>query len=106
MQSGGQDSDGRKFKNAREMWDEEVATPSHKANWYSKGISYWETVEASTDGVLGGFGQISPNDIKHSKKFLLDVYGERIEQAKKVSIASEKKKQYSSLSCFNFIERL
>jgi len=82
MQSGGQDSDGNKFRNAKEMWSQEISTPSCKTEWYSKGIAYWETVEASTDGVLGGFGQISPNDLKHSKKFLSQVYGEQLARAK------------------------
>ena len=36
------------------------------------------------DGVLGGFGTISPNDLKHSKSFLMAVFGDRITGAKQV----------------------
>ena len=68
MQSGGQDNEGKRYKNVGEMWSQEVATPSAKDCWYTKGVDYWSKVEATVDGVLGGFGTISPNDLKHSKR--------------------------------------
>mmetsp|Transcript_4069 Transcript_4069/g.10286 ORF Transcript_4069/g.10286 Transcript_4069/m.10286 type:complete len:209 (-) Transcript_4069:220-846(-) len=82
MQSGGQDSDGNRYRNAGEMWEQEVATPSAKDCWYTKGIDYWNKVDATVDGVLGGFGRISPNDLKHSNAFLQQVMGEAIARAK------------------------
>ena len=33
MQTGGQDSDGKRYRNADEMWGEELATPSAKGSW-------------------------------------------------------------------------
>ena len=38
--------------------------------WYQKGADYWLTQAASVDGVLGGFGHVSPVDIIGSKSFL------------------------------------
>lgn len=44
MEMGGLDSDGRKFKNAEEMWREEVGDgdSQKKSQWYNKGIKYWQ----------------------------------------------------------------
>lgn len=44
MEIGGLDSDGREFRNADEMWREEVGDGDHqkKSQWYNKGINYWE----------------------------------------------------------------
>ena len=69
------------YRNANHMWEEEVATPSEKDSWYGKGIDYWQKVEPSVDGVLGGFGHISPTDVEHSRGFLNKVFGENIDDA-------------------------
>lgn len=42
MEVGGSDSDGREFKNAEEMWREQVGDPKKKTDWYSQGVRYWE----------------------------------------------------------------
>lgn len=42
METGGVDSDGREFKNADEMWTEEVGDNQKKTDWYRNGVSYWE----------------------------------------------------------------
>ncbi|XP_015785197.1 N-terminal Xaa-Pro-Lys N-methyltransferase 1-A [Tetranychus urticae] len=39
-------------------------------DFYDKGANYWKTVDATIDGMLGGFAHISNIDIKGSKKFL------------------------------------
>ncbi|CAI9783503.1 unnamed protein product [Fraxinus pennsylvanica] len=79
MDAGGIDSDGREFKNAEEMWREEVgvADPSKKSNWYTEGVGYWQGVEATMDGVLGGYGHVNEPDIKGSEEFLNSLLAER-----------------------------
>lgn len=43
MEKGGLDSAGREFKNAEEMWREQVGEDqSKKTEWYRQGIGYWE----------------------------------------------------------------
>jgi protein N-terminal methyltransferase len=39
---------------------------------YSASHAYWETVDASLDGVLGGFGYLSDIDVDSSRKLLLE----------------------------------
>ena len=41
--------------------------------WYDKGAAYWETQPSSLDGVLGGFGHLSPIDVRDSRAFLLSL---------------------------------
>lgn len=73
MDAVGSDSDGREFKNAKEMWREEIGREDEKdkkQEWYRKGVGYWENVEASLDGVLGGYGHVNEADVKCSEAFL------------------------------------
>eukprot|EP00300_Choanocystis_sp_HF-7_P029135 c3554_g1_i1.p1 GENE.c3554_g1_i1~~c3554_g1_i1.p1 ORF type:complete len:247 (-),score=44.56 c3554_g1_i1:10-702(-) len=44
-----------------------------EANWYSKSLEYWNNVDVSVDGVLGGYGFIDENDIEDSRKVLTRV---------------------------------
>ncbi|KZV34268.1 alpha N-terminal protein methyltransferase 1 [Dorcoceras hygrometricum] len=83
MDSGGIDSDGREFKNAEEMWREEVgeADPMKKSQWYSQGIAYWQGVEATVDGVMGGYENINVADIEASEAFLNTLLSERFPDA-------------------------
>ncbi|PHT54773.1 Alpha N-terminal protein methyltransferase 1 [Capsicum baccatum] len=83
MEMGGLDSDGRKFKNAEEMWREEVGDgdSQKKSQWYNKGIKYWQGVEATMDGVLGGYGHVNAADIKASEDFLNTILAERFPDA-------------------------
>jgi len=48
--------------------------------WYQKGADYWMTQEASVDGVLGGFGHVSPVDMSGSKSFLSKLPGVRFDR--------------------------
>ncbi|XP_022716504.1 alpha N-terminal protein methyltransferase 1 isoform X2 [Durio zibethinus] len=80
MEAAGFDSDGREFKNAQEMWREQIGDEGDapkKTQWYREGVAYWEGVEASVDGVLGGFGQVNDADINGSEAFLNTLLHER-----------------------------
>ncbi|KAF5729277.1 putative Protein C9orf32 [Tripterygium wilfordii] len=77
MEVSGSDSDGRTFSNAEEMWREHAGDDNRKTQWYSDGVAYWEGVEASVEGVLGGFGQVNDADINGSEAFLNTLLAER-----------------------------
>ncbi|KAF5193511.1 Alpha n-terminal protein methyltransferase [Thalictrum thalictroides] len=80
METSGLDSDGREFKNAEEMWKEEIGEEGDlhkKSEWYRKAVGYWQNVEASVDGVLGGYGCVNETDIKTSEAFLNNILSER-----------------------------
>ncbi|RYR17369.1 hypothetical protein Ahy_B03g062137 isoform D [Arachis hypogaea] len=77
MDAAGLDSDGREFKSPDEMWTEQAGDPNKKTLWYRNGVSYWEGVEASMDGVLGGFANVNEPDIKCSEEFLKIILSER-----------------------------
>ncbi|KAK8664956.1 hypothetical protein V6N13_084724 [Hibiscus sabdariffa] len=81
MEAAGTDSDGREFKSAQEMWREQIGDDNKKTLWYREGVAYWEGVEASVDGVLGGFGQVNDADIKGSEAFLNTLLHERFGDA-------------------------
>ncbi|KAK3188779.1 hypothetical protein Dsin_028340 [Dipteronia sinensis] len=91
MEVNGLDSDGRQFKNAGEMWREQIGEEGEgeqqqqhkKTQWYREGISYWEGVEASVDGVLGGFGTVNEADINGSEAFLQTLLSDRFPNAGK-----------------------
>ncbi|XP_076887115.1 alpha N-terminal protein methyltransferase 1-like [Bidens hawaiensis] len=70
MEISGLDSNGRQFKSADEMWREEVGDSQKKHEWYSNGVGYWQRVEASVDGVLGGYAHVNEPDINNSEAFL------------------------------------
>lgn len=56
------------------LWTELASQPdgTQKA-WYNKAVAYWDNQEASVNGVLGGYGHVSDDDIVESRKFLLKV---------------------------------
>ena len=49
-----------------EQWRKE----EHRQKWYDGGAAYWSSVEASNDGVLGGYGIVHEADIRDSLKFI------------------------------------
>mmetsp|Transcript_40794 Transcript_40794/g.66154 ORF Transcript_40794/g.66154 Transcript_40794/m.66154 type:complete len:240 (+) Transcript_40794:23-742(+) len=57
--------------------------------WYSKASTYWEGIEASVDGVLGGLPQISGVDIRGSEKFLTSLMGNSLAQASLSGVAAD-----------------
>ncbi|XP_059440274.1 alpha N-terminal protein methyltransferase 1 [Corylus avellana] len=81
MEVGGSDSNGREFKNAEEMWRDQVGDPSKKTEWYNQGVGYWEVCTASVDGVLGGYGHMNEADIRGSEAFLNTLLSERFPNA-------------------------
>lgn len=86
MECEGHDSEGKKYSNTKEMWAEEIgegeaAEAQYRTKeWYNKGVGFWEKVEASVDGVLGGYGHVNGRDVKDSNEFLVDILGERLTQ--------------------------
>ncbi|XP_030471306.1 alpha N-terminal protein methyltransferase 1 isoform X3 [Syzygium oleosum] len=80
MEASGFDSEGREFSNAEEMWREAIGKEGdvHKRKeWYRQGVGYWEGVEATTDGVLGGYAHVNDADVKGSEAFLKMILAER-----------------------------
>jgi len=63
----GADTDGKKYNSLEEMWKHEL---SDGTKWYEKADEYWKGVEASVDGMLGGFSHISREDLRGSNEFL------------------------------------
>ncbi|KFM25149.1 Alpha N-terminal protein methyltransferase 1 [Auxenochlorella protothecoides] len=70
-----QDLQDKEYASPQEFWDEVAAARSSGAGpqWYDQAVRYWDTQEASDDGVLGGFGELSDPDIVDSRKFLAKV---------------------------------
>ncbi|XP_022146716.1 alpha N-terminal protein methyltransferase 1 isoform X2 [Momordica charantia] len=83
MEVSGADTDGHEFKNAEEMWTEQVGNPTKRTQWYREGVGYWQGVEASVDGVLGGYGHVNDADILGSEVFLKSILSERFHFAGK-----------------------
>lgn len=57
------------------MWEKELDKNNGKKvsnaiggkdNWYNKAAEYWQNVDASIEGVLGGYGCLDSPDISHS----------------------------------------
>jgi len=94
----GVDSDGKRYRNLGEIWEKYAKNPEKggkheikkdnkgqkkrrrkglrksecqsRTDWYQKGKRYWQNAPPTLEGVLGGFGHISPLDIQESKKFI------------------------------------
>jgi hypothetical protein len=84
MDEPGTDNAGNPYTSAKEMWrleageGDQTAEKQKKEEWYRNGVSYWESVEASVNGVLGGYGHVSSVDIAESEAFLRETYGGRL----------------------------
>jgi hypothetical protein len=83
----GSDTDGAAYASVDELWKAHFSDPASaaldapKIAWYQKGADYWMTQEATVDGVLGGFGHVSPVDVQGSKAFLQKIPGVRFDRA-------------------------
>ncbi|KAL6893970.1 hypothetical protein ACP4OV_008068 [Aristida adscensionis] len=66
---------------------EEAAGEGKRKEWYSKAIAYWQGVEASTEGVLGGYGCVNDADVKGSDAFLRPLLAERFGTAERHLVA-------------------
>ena len=77
----GSDSNGRIYTSVQEMWREQgvVAAESSSSlggreSWYKRAAKHYEeNCEATLDGVLGGFANISDIDLAGSRKFMRDL---------------------------------
>ncbi|KAG9136572.1 hypothetical protein Leryth_014403 [Lithospermum erythrorhizon] len=77
------DSREQRIQNSDEMWREEVGDSTKKTQWYNQGIHYWQGVEATVDGVLGGYGHVNDADISASEAFLHTILAEKFPDAAK-----------------------
>jgi len=88
----GTDSEEREYTSLAELWKEQLAVPGaqeqalHESgkdlNWYTHAYAYWEdpaNCPVTDDGVLGGYGALTPADCKESSAFLLKVKAMRPE---------------------------
>eukprot|EP01027_Heterolobosea_sp_BB2_P000645 GEZU01000938.1.p1 GENE.GEZU01000938.1~~GEZU01000938.1.p1 ORF type:complete len:204 (+),score=42.64 GEZU01000938.1:158-769(+) len=76
---GGSDTEGRTYTSLKDMWQYELGKTFKKSNkpasgsvdqWYGKAADYWQNIEATINGVLGGFGHLHDDDIAESTQFL------------------------------------
>jgi hypothetical protein len=80
----GIDSEGNLFSSVEELWRLEFfkkVTEQHN-EWYDKGFQYWENetnCPISDNGVLGGFGHLTPIDTIGSNLFLDEVIKFRVD---------------------------
>ena len=56
-----------------QLWEQEKDADGTHTSWYSKAVEYWDQQEATYNGVLGGFGEVSDVDIRDSRSLLLKV---------------------------------
>ncbi|XP_058731339.1 alpha N-terminal protein methyltransferase 1 [Vicia villosa] len=77
MDAAGLDNNGREYTTADEMWREQAGDLNKKTLWYREGVSYWEGVNATVEGVLGGFSDVNEPDISCSDEFLKNLLSER-----------------------------
>ena len=81
----GTDDKGNPIGTNVTFWKAVKAGAKDKAGkplWYKKGIQYWDGVDATDDGVLGGYGHVSSLDARENSEFLEDVMGEHLEEAR------------------------
>lgn len=53
-----------------DTWWKKHVHADHGKKWYQDAIHYWKGVDATVDGVLGGFGSVSQVDTSESRAFL------------------------------------
>ncbi len=73
----GTDSDDFEYTSINQLWKNELApvqsTIDGQSKWYSTAYDYWENeanCPLSDDGVLGGYGKVTPMDVRDSNLFL------------------------------------
>ena len=70
----GTDSDGSEYTSIAHMWEVEASQNSLAVNsepaWYLNALSYWDQCPPTVDGVLGGFGRLSDEDVSGSTTFI------------------------------------
>lgn len=82
MNDQGVDSEhGVQYKNPTDLWQREADADGSHEQWYRKAVDYWDKQEASYDGVLGGFGFVSDDDIRDSRAVLLKAMKAQMQEA-------------------------
>lgn len=72
----GTDSFGASYSSLSQFWDMQLKRNGNipgVSNWYTQAYDYWESetnCPATDDGVLGGYGVLTPLDVKDSIKFI------------------------------------
>lgn len=63
------------YSSPQEFWDEVAAARASGdgPQWYRQAVDYWDAQDASDNGVLGGFEELSGPDLADSKRFLTKV---------------------------------
>lgn len=67
-------------KTKEELW-RTIENSDKKSDWYGASVNYWDKQEASVNGVLGGYGHVSDDDIDESRKFLVKAFRNQLKQA-------------------------
>eukprot|EP00873_Tetraselmis_striata_P039931 jgi/Tetstr1/460195/TSEL_005510.t1 len=93
MQAPGSDTDGREYTSPSEMWAAESGDAAARQQWYSKAVDYWAGQPETYDGVLGGYGHVSPVEVRDSAAFLKKVFPGPLKEAK------EGKRQLRCVDC-------
>ena len=77
LATGGHTSNGKVYSKVSDMWSSELLglgsnEEEARKEWYEKGAQYWEDdkIPPTIEGVLGGFGFVSKDDITESTKFI------------------------------------
>lgn len=63
------------FSSPLELW--KTIEGNEENLWYNAATRYWDSQEASYNGVLGGHGHVSEADVVESEKFLCRVITKR-----------------------------
>ena len=75
----GTDNDDDEYGSIQELWEIELvpsngaATTASNNMWYSRAFNYWESetnCPITDDGVLGGYGKLTPKDVEGSNAFI------------------------------------
>jgi len=73
----GTDTNGKSYNSLSDMWKAEFGEQVEQATkqkdeipWYHNADEYWKAVDATMDGVMGGFAHISSPDVKGSAEFI------------------------------------
>ena len=72
----------KKADKSHQLLDETKSSESSVATWYSSAVEYWNRQEASTNGVLGGFGHVNTADIQDSRHFLMKAFLPNLKEAR------------------------
>ncbi|KAI8468749.1 MAG: alpha-N-methyltransferase NTM1 [Monoraphidium minutum] len=82
MDAPGRDAEGKDlYARPDELWERAKGDDGSHEGWYKGAVDYWDKQEASYNGVLGGFGHVSPYDIADSREMLKEVFKAHLKAA-------------------------